>query len=58
MTFATMWQLLNIYCADDTEVDLCASSNDSSSFWGLWRREVRMEIWVTDFIHCTSDFSI
>lgn len=31
---------------DDTENDLCIAGNDPPVFWGLWRGEVWMEIWV------------
>lgn len=31
---------------DDIEDDLCIASNDSRNVWGLWGREVWVEIWV------------
>lgn len=36
----------NIHSPDDIKDDLCAPSDDSWGFWGLWRRQIWVEIWV------------
>lgn len=43
---ASVWYLLRHYFPDDIKDDLCTASNDSRNFWGLWRREVWLEIRV------------
>ena len=37
---------IGTYSPDDTKDDMCTHSNDPSDFRGLWRGEVRVEIWV------------
>lgn len=45
-TFTFQMICAHIYFSDDTEDDLCFVGDDSPNFWGLWRREIWLEIWV------------
>lgn len=42
-----------IHFSDDSENDLRLAGNDSSNFWGVWRREVPMELWVREYLYIT-----